>query len=299
MIEQIIIYGVISGAIYALLALGFTLIYGVCGVVNLAHGSFFMLGAYAFFTFGASGLFQLEPVPALILAALFTGIAGSVIYRLTVDPVIEDEIAVLVVTVSVALVLQQLMLIFQDWLRQLGFISITVAPLLEGSITILGVTETSARLLAFAVSLALFFSLWLFVVKSKIGGAMRAVSQDREAAMLMGINTERLYMLIMAISAAFAALAGIFIAASTTGEATPFMWLHPLAMSFAIVILGGLGSIKGTIVGGFIIGYARTTVELLVPQGGMIVPAVPFAIMVLILLLRPKGLFGKRIEMEE
>jgi branched-chain amino acid transport system permease protein len=307
LIETILLYGAISGAIFALLALGFTLIYGVSGVVNLAHGAFFMLGAYAFFSFGSPVFFQLEelvpwipsPILALILAAIFVGVVGSIVYRLTVHPVIEDEIAVMVVTVCLALILQQLMLLYEDWLRGLGFSAITVPPLLGGSITFLGVTERYSRLLAFAVSLGLFFSMWLFIAKSKIGKAMRAVSQDREAAMLMGINTERLYMLTMAISASFAAVAGVCIAGSTTFSAHAYMWLQPLAMSFAIVILGGLGSIKGTIVGGFIVGYAKTIVENLVPEGGNVVPAVPFMIMVLMLLLRPKGIFGKRIEMEE
>lgn len=293
LIEAILIYGATAGAIYALLALGFTLIYGVSGVVNLAHGAFYMLGAYAFFIFGSQGFFKFESILALIFAAIFVGIVSSIVYRLTVHPVIQDEVAVLVVTVALALIFQQIIL--------LGFGSslVPVPSLWEGSTVILGVTLTYSRLLAFAASLGLFASLWVLITMSKIGRAMRAISQDREAAMLMGINTERLYILTMAISAAFAALAGVFISASLTGVASPFMWLEPLAMSFAIVILGGLGSIKGTFVGGFIIGYAETTVALLLPQGGMIGLAVPFIIMVLILFLRPKGLFGKRIEMEE
>lgn len=298
LIETILLYGAISGAIYALLALGFTLIYGICGVVNLSHGAFFMLGAYAFFSFSVV-FFQLPPIPALILAAIFVGIVSGITYRLTVHPVLEDEVAVLVVTVGLALIFQQLTLLYEDWLRKQGFISVTIPSFVQGTINILGVTERYSRLLAFAASLGLFISLWVFISITKIGKAMKAVSQDREAAMLMGINTERLYILTMALSASLAALAGVFIAASTTGVATPYMWLSPLAMSFAIVILGGLGSIKGTFIGGFIIGYAENIVALLVPQGGVFVLAVPFMIMVLVLFLRPKGLFGKRVEMEE
>jgi len=298
LIETILLYGAISGAIYALLALGFTLIYGICGVVNLSHGAFFMLGAYAFFSFSVV-FFQLPPIPALILAAIFVGIVSGITYRLTVHPVLEDEVAVLVVTVGLALIFQQLTLLYEDWLRKQGFISVTIPSFVQGTINILGVTERYSRLLAFAASLGLFISLWVFISITKIGKAMKAVSQDREAAMLMGINTERLYILTMALSASLAALAGVFIAASTTGVATPYMWLSPLAMSFAIVILGGLGSIKGTFIGGFIIGYAENIVALLVPQGGVFVLAVPFMIMVLVLFLRPKGLFGKRVELEE
>lgn len=293
MIEQILIYGAISGAVYALLAVGFTLIFGVAGIVNLAHGSFFMLGAYIFAVLAPTGLSQLGLLPALILSTISVAVISIIFYRLTIRPVIDQEIAVMVVTVSVALVFQQLML------QIFSAANLPVPSFLEGSARILGVTVTYTRVSALVVSLVLFASLLIFITKSKIGAAMRAVSQDREAAMLMGINTERLYMLTMAISASLAALAGIFIAASTTGVAASWMWLQPLAMSFAIVILGGMGSIKGTLIGGFIVGYAEQTVAIAVPEGGAIVPVIPFTIMVLVLLLRPKGLFGKRLEIEE
>lgn len=304
LIETILLSGAISGAIYALLALGFTLIYGVSGLVNMAHGSFFMIGPYAFFIlnslflsfFPGLGL-SLSPlwitIFALVVAAILTGIVGSVTYRLTMHYVIGDDVAILVVTVALALIFQQIVLM------GFGPSNFPIPTFLRESIIVLGVTLTQSRVLALVVSLVLFLSLWLFISRSKIGRAMRALSQDREAAMLMGVNTTRLYMLTIAISAAFAAVAGMFISASSTGVANPFMWLEPLALSFAIVILGGLGSIKGTLIGGFIIGYAGNSVELLFPSGGVLVTAVPFVIMVLILFLRPKGLFGKHTEMEE
>jgi branched-chain amino acid transport system permease protein len=128
---------------------------------------------------------------------------------------------------------------------------------------------------------------------------MRAVSQDHEAAMLMGVNTETLYMLTMGISTVFATLAGVFFTSALyAGQANPHMWLHPLFTSFAIVVLGGLGNIKGTLIGGFIIAYVEHLVAEEAPQGGAIVTVLPIVTMVLILLVRPKGLFGKRIEME-
>jgi len=292
LIEEIIIFSTISGGVYALLALGFTLIYGVSGVVNLAHGSFYMLGAYMFYVFGTF-LLKLPPVLALILAVVFVGIVSSILYRVTIHPVLGDEVGVMVVTVCLALIFQQLMLLV------FGPPNVPVASLVKGSVIILDVTVTYARILALAVSILLFVSLWVFISKSKVGKAMRAVSQDREVAMLMGINTERLYMLAMAVSSMLAAIAGIFIAGSTTGVAGAWIWMHPLALSFSIVILGGLGSIKGSLIGGFIIGYAEQTVAIAAPEGGAIISVVPFTVMVLVLLLRPKGLFGKRIEMED
>lgn len=302
LIENILINGAILGGLYALLAFGFTLIYGVSGVVNLAHGAFFMIGA---FIFSALGPFLLSilgplgvtstviPLLALILAAIFVGIAGSIVYRLTIHPILGDEVAIMVVTISVALIIQQLVLI------GFGF-SAPVTPFVSGSIKIIGVSVTYMKILAFVLSLGLFVGLWAFINYSKIGAAMRAVSQDHEVAMLMGVNTETLYMLTMAISTAFATLAGVFFtSALLAGQAVPHMWLEPLWASFAIVVLGGLGSIKGTLVGAFIIAYVEHLVAaVFVSQGGVIVRAIPIATMVLILLVRPKGLFGKRIEME-
>jgi len=289
---EIVIYGAISGGVYALLALGFTLIYGVSRVINLAHGSFFMLGAYMFYVFGAH-LLKLEPILALILATICTGVIGSIVFRLFIHPVLEDEVAVMVVAVCLAFIFQQLMILV------FGPANVPVAAFVEGSLVVLGVTLTYTRISAFSVSLVLFASLLIFITKTKIGKAMRAVSQDREVAMLMGINTESLYMLTMALSAMLAAVAGIFISASTTKVAGAWMWFSPLALAFSIVILGGLGSIKGSLVGAFIIGYVEQAVAITVPQGGAIISIVPFVIMVAILILRPKGLFGKRIEMED
>lgn len=301
LIESIIIGGAILGGLYALLALGFTLIYGVSGVVNLAHGAFFMIGAFIFSAFGPFLLSALRPLGvtstlilllALILAAIFVGAIGSVVYRLTVHPILGDEVAIMVVTISIAMVIQQLVLVVFGH-------SAPVIPFVRGFIVILGAVVTYVKLLAFAVSLGLFISLWIFINKSKMGAAMRAVSQDHEAAMLMGINTEKLYMLTMAISAAFATLAGVFYTSALLGgQASPHMWLHPLFTSFAVVVLGGLGSVKGTLVGALIIAYVELLVANLAPQGGAIVTVLPIVAMVLILLIRPKGLFGKRIEME-
>lgn len=293
MIEDIIVYGTIAGAVYALLALGFTLIYGVAGVTNLAHGALFMIGAYIFGSFGPLGVTELDPRLGLVISLVLTAIIGAILYRIVIHPIIEDELAILVVTVSAAIIFQQLMLLI------FGPSFLPVANFGTGSTSVLGVQVTYSRLIAFVVSIALFSGLWIFISKTKIGSAMRAVSQDREVAMLMGVNTTRLYMLTMGISAMLAGAAGIFEASSSTGVASAYMWLHPLALSFSIVILGGLGSIKGTIVGGLIIGYAETIVSVTLPEAGILVPTVPFVLMVLILVIRPKGLFGKRIELED
>jgi len=287
LIEELIVHGTVAGAVYALLALGFTLIYGVANVVNMAHGGLYMLGAYMFYVFAAK-YFQLDPFAALILAVILVGFIGMIVQRVFIDPVIEDVVAVMVVTLGVALIFQQLVIL------NFGGSDIPIT-LLKGSKDIFGVPVTYQQILALVVSLSLIATLWIFIKKSKIGGAMRAVAQDREVAMLMGINTRRLYMLTMAISASFAALAGILIAAQYV--ANPRMWTSPLAMSFAIVVLGGLGSIKGSLIGAFIIGYAEKAITIWTGMA-YLEGAASLAVMVLVLLFRPAGLFGKRMEIE-
>jgi len=298
LIESLIILGALSGAVYALLALGFTLIYGVADVVNMAHGAFYMLGAYAFsiilLDLGYSSITNPSSfllITALILAAFFVALIGAIIYRLLVHPLIEDALSVMVVTIGVTLIAQQVILL------AFGDVDMHVPRLLEGYGVLLGVKVAYHELLSFSLSLGLIAILWIFISKSKIGGAMRAAAQDREAAMLMGVNTERLYILTMAISASLAAIAGILLnppAASTLLRE----WTYPLVMSFAIVVLGGLGSIKGSLVGAFIIGYVEQSVRVFFPGMGFLKGAAALTVMVLVLVFRPKGIFGKRVEAE-
>jgi branched-chain amino acid transport system permease protein len=295
MIEDILINGAMTSGTLALLALGFTLIYGVADVVNMSHGALYMLGAYLFFVF--TTIFPIDLLLAFVLAVVLTGIIGATIYRLAIHPVVDDLLASLVITVGVTIIIQELTIIsFGSYRRP-------VPSFAQGFLTLAGVKVPNATFLAFVVSLILFGGLWTFLAKVKIGKAMRAVAQDHEVAMLMGINTERLYMLTMGISATLAALAGVLITASTTRLAYPHMWDTPLYLSFSIVILGGLGSVKGTLVGALIVGYAEeifvTLSSLYLPGGGFLKGVVAMAIMMTVLILRPKGLFGKRIEMEE
>lgn len=304
-IGTIAVYGAIASGAYALLAVGFTLIYGVTDVINMGYGALVMLGTYFFFLLGPFALQtefgsfapHLGIFPALILAVILVAIIGTIIYRLAIHPVVEDPLAPIVTTIGVAVIIQQLALLyFKADYRLIRFYE-KIADM-PPPIQILGTAVPYARFWAFIVSLVLFAGLWMFVTKTKIGRAMRAVAQDREVAMLMGVNTERIYMLTMALSSSLAALAGIFIQASLDGAVHPYVWTNPLIMSFAVVILGGLGSIKGGLLGAFVIGYSERAVTILVPQGGFLVSATYLGIMVLVLLLRPKGLFGKRIELE-
>jgi branched-chain amino acid transport system permease protein len=305
-LEALLVYGTVAGCIYTLLALGFALIYGVSGVVNMAHGAFFLIGAYVYSVLNnvlaalIPEFSHLVPYIAIAVTPFIVGVFGTIFYRVALHQVLGDEISILVVSIAGSLVVQQLILIL------FGSNPAPTPPLLTGNIKIPpflpGGAATqigNASALAAVASILFYVALWIFVSRTKIGKAMRASSQDHEAAALMGVNTERLYMLTAAIAAALAAVAGIFLTSSTAGFALVAMWLHPLAISFAIVVLGGLGSIKGTVVGAFIFGFAEVAVARLLPRGGVIVPVVPFMLLIVTLIIRPKGLFGKRVEMED
>ena len=290
MLEDLLINGATTGAVYALLALGFTLIYGVAKILNLSHGAFYMLGAYIFYA--SLDFLQLETFPALILAVIFVAFIGAIVYGLLIRPIIESELNVMVVTLGAAMVFQYMViLLFGSTHKTVPYL-IPQLPLVE----ILGVSVRTQKIVALAVSLSLIVVLWIFISKSKIGGAMRAMAQDREVATLMGINTERLFVLTLVISASLAAIAGVLV--TPLSVASPDMWMFPLIISFSVVILGGLGSIKGSLVGAFILAYSEESVVFLAQGEEHLRGAFSLLIMVLVLLLRPSGLFGKRVEME-
>jgi len=298
LLEEIILLGTVTSLIYALLALGFTLIYGVSGIINLAHGALVMVGAYIFgalidfFPSLFPAKFSYMPIVlAFILTPILTGIIGSIFYRLTLHQILGDQIATLVVSICGCMLFAQLIwMIFGATLA--GRFSITF---FSGSFTVAGVTIISVLALGAVVSILLFASIWMFISKTRIGMAMKALSQDLEAAMLMGVSVERMYMLTSAIAGALASIAGVFYV-SIVGATSLGVWLPALAISFSVVILGGLGSLKGTVIGALIFGYSATAISLL--GGGGLVTSFPFIVLIIVLIIRPKGLFGKRIEME-
>ncbi|MCF8082805.1 MAG: branched-chain amino acid ABC transporter permease [Deltaproteobacteria bacterium] len=288
MIQNIIINGLINGSIYALLAIGFSLIFGVARIVNIAHTAFYMLAAY--FIYVGFGYLGLSPYVAMPLAVLAVGLFAVICYKLFIDPIREHEAAVLIATIALAMVIQEALLI------GFGGHYLGVPPLIKGYAEIVGVKVTYQHLLALAVALLALFGSWLFLMKTKPGLALRSTAQDREVANLMGINEARVAMLTMGISAMIAAIAGAIVVPLFVLD--PHMWMHPLIMMLAIVVLGGLGSMKGSFVGAYIMAFAEVLVVFLVPMGSFLKGSVALSIMILVLLIRPEGLFGIAFEEE-
>jgi branched-chain amino acid transport system permease protein len=288
MIVDILTSGLISGSVYALLAIGFCLIFGVARIVNIAHTAFYMVAAYCiYFTSHKLGL---PPVWGMLGGILLVTLLGLAVYKLFIDPIREHEGAVLIGTIALAMAFQEIMLLLftGDYL--------SVPSLIKGYLTILGVKVFYQQLLTFGAVILILVALWILLAKTKLGLAIRSTAQDREVANLMGMNESRVAMITMGISVALAALTGAMIAPLTI--VNPHMWMHPLIMMMAVVVLGGMGSIKGSFVGAYVLGFAEALVVFVAPKGAFLKGSVALSIMILVLLIRPEGLFGVRFEEE-
>lgn len=285
---QVLVSGLVSGGNYALLALGFSLVFGVARIINLAHTAFYMLAAYLFLYLGQR--LTLGMVPSLLLAVAAAAAIGVVVYRLLVQPLREQFTAVLIVTLVLAIVMQEVILLTAGS----GYRSLP--PLVQGNAAVLGIPVTHQHLLTLGVVLATLLATWLLLLRTKLGIAIRATAQDREVANLMGMNVAGVAVVTVVISVVLAAVAGITVAPLYVLQ--PGMWMHPLIVVLTAVILGGIGSIKGSVYAAFILGFVEALVVFLVPKGAFLREAVAMAVMLVVLLIRPEGLFGTYFEGE-
>jgi branched-chain amino acid transport system permease protein len=288
MAANIIIYGLVSSGVYALLAVGFSLIFGVARIVNLSHTAFYMLAAYFIYSLTiALGLNLFLSIAIAIVAVIVVGIIS---YRLVIARVRQHEATTLIVTIALAVIIQEAIL------KGFGGNPRSVPKVISGATEIFGVGVLNQQLLTLGIVLLLILATWIFLMKTKSGVAIRSTAQDREAANLMGINVPRIEMLTMAMSVGLAAIAGALVAPLFV--LTPGMWAHPLVMILAIVVLGGLGSLQGSLIGAVILGFAETLVVFLAPSGAFLKTSVALTIMLIVILIRPEGLFGVKFEEE-
>ena len=288
MILNIIVSGLISGSMYALLAIGFSLIFGVARIVNIAHTAFYMVAAYCIY-FGTHKL-GFHPVLAMVAAVILVTLFGLISYKLFIDPIREHEGAVLIATIALAIALQEIMLLIFSG----DFLS--VPSLVKGFLEISGVKIFYQQVITIVVALMVLTAVWAFLKKTRIGLAIRSTAQDREVANLMGMNESRVAMITMGISVGLASLTGAVVVPLTI--VNPFMWMHPLIMMMAVVVLGGLGSLKGSFVGAYIMGFTEALVVFLTPMGAYLKGSVALSVMIIVLLIRPEGLFGVAFEEE-
>lgn len=288
MVQDVAVTGLINGGVYALLGVGFSLVFGVARIVNLSHTALYALAAYlAYYTVGVQ---RLHPAISLPLVTAGVVLVAVLLYRGLIAPVRAHEGTVLVLTVGIALALEALFfLAFGGHYRGLD-------PLVRGSTPLLGVEVSNQHLLSLVTMAGLLLLVWLLLTRTRLGIAIRAVANDREVANLMGIDVTRAETAAMAVAAALAAAAGVVVAPLYTID--PLMWVHPLIVVLAVVIVGGLGSIKGSVIAAFLLALAETLVIFLLPVGAFLRGALSLAVMLVVLLIRPEGLYGVFVEGE-
>lgn len=288
MTGNILINGLISGGVFAVLALGFSLVFGVAKILNLAHTAFYMVAS--FFIFSASVMLGLPLVLSAVLSVILVSILGMLSYQFLFDRIKKHETAVMIISLALGMAFQEVLFLgFGGNYRR-------VPPFVDGYVEMIGVRVSYQQVLAIVVSGIILVCIWALLSRTKLGKAIRAVAQDIEIANLLGINVSRICMIIMGISAGLAGVAGAVVAPIYMVH--PYMWMHPLIMILAAVVLGGLGSAKGSVIAAFMLGFAETLVVFLVPGGSFLRGAVSLGVMVVVLMVRPEGLFGVVFEEE-
>ena len=278
---QILIQGLLLSGLYALIAMGFTLIFSVGRVLNLAYGAYLLIGGYAYFYFAQS--LGMPKLAGVALAAILGCTAGLLKYRLLVKPLKGNHVAIEISTLILAVVLQSaVILIFGDSSKIL-------LPIIPGVERVAGAAIPYSNLLAAIASWVILIGLYLFVRHTHIGRAMQAVSMDTKGAAISGIDTDRINMITWGISGTLGAVAGVFFASYT--QLYPGMWVAPLIIAVAVVIVGGIGSIFGTLIVAHIVGFMEIiTSAVIAPELRGVVTMV---LIISVLILRPRGLFGR------
>lgn len=282
-----LISGLSLGSIYALIALGYTMVYGIAKMLNFAHGDIIMVGAFAVIT--TVSMLGFPPALAIAASVVCCVVLGVCVERIAYKPLRKSPpLAVLITAIGVSYFLQSLaLLIFGS--TQHSFPKVFSVPTLAlGALTIRG-----DMLVTLAVTTAIMVGMSLFIAKSRTGKAMRAVSEDRDAAQLMGINVNQTISMTFAIGSALAAVAGVLLC-STVPTLQPTTGSMPGIRAFTAAVFGGIGSIPGAMLGGILLGVIETfSKAYLSPQFS---DAIVFAVLIVILLVKPAGLLGKQVQ---
>lgn len=282
-----LISGISLGSVYAIIALGYTMVYGIAKMLNFAHGDVIMIGGYI--SFVAVSSLGLNPWLALLLAMLVCTLLGILIERFAYKPLRQaTSLAVLITAIGVSYLLQNSALLIWSANPRV------YTPIISGTLNLFDgqLSVSYISLLTVAVCIVIMVALTVFTSKSKLGKAMRACSEDKGAALLMGINVNRTISLTFAIGSALAAVAGVLLCSSyptlmpTTGS-------MPGIKAFTAAVFGGIGSIPGAFIGGILLGVIEALAKAYVST--QLSNSIVFAVLIIVLLVRPVGLLGKKI----
>lgn len=279
---QQILNGIFFGGQLALMAVGLTLIWGVARVLNFAHGALFMIGGFTgYFAVAATGSF----VAGIVFATIVVFVLGAVVEYALIEPLRgreEFDMASIVLTLGVAFVLENLMRVSVGTTRR-------SVPSISGEVwRVMGISISVQRLVIFVISVIAIAALFAFITYTKLGLGIRAVAQDSETALLMGVRPKRIYAITFAVAAALAGLAGILLAPIFT--VYPGVGWEPFLLAFVVVMVGGLGSVRGTLVAALFLAVVRSVSMIWVSSEGAMV--LLFGIMIFVLVANPDGIGG-------
>ncbi len=267
-------------ALYALVAIGFTMIFGVGGVLNLAHGGILTVGAFA--TYGVT-FYGGHIAAGLVVGVIAAGLFGGLIYLVLAREFMDEPLVILILTLVVAVIIEEVIATF------VGTQSRVVRQLVPGTTELIGVSVQLNRLTMFAASWIAIGGVFVFTNHTNIGRAVIATSMSDRGAAIVGIDADRVQLVTWIFAGALAGLGGIFLGMEYLANYD--MGRNPLVLSFAIVVLGGLGSIKGSVIAAYLVGFVETlTVHMISPR---LTGMAAFIILIIVLLTKPEGLYGR------
>ncbi len=282
------INGVSLGSVYALIALGYTMVYGIAKMLNFAHGDVIMIGCYVvFLAMSGQGM---GPIPAIIVSIVVCTVLGIVIEKIAYKPLRNvAPLAVLITAIGVSYFLQNvaLLLFGADTKSFTSVVNVPALQLAGGSLIISGTTIVTV-----VVCIVIMVGLMLFIKKTKAGQAMLAVSEDKAAAQLMGVNVNGTISLTFAIGSGLAAIAGVLFC-SAYPTLTPYTGSMPGIKAFTAAVFGGIGSIPGAFIGGILLGIIEILGRAYISS--QLSDAIVFAVLIVMLLVKPTGILGKQI----
>jgi len=284
----IFIYGIVNSVQFALFAIGFALVFGISGLANFSHGALYILAGYIVWI--ALNMLELNYAVAIILAIIIVAAVGAVMYQFLLKRVRGMIASEIIASFAIGLIIM-------EGLRYAGLVgaSTMVPVLVDGAVDIAGVPVDLQRIFITGMGLVVVVFLYLFTHYTKVGLALRAMSQDERAAMMLGINSDLMAVIAMSLGSALAAIAAVAI--FPLGSLRVDTGYNVLLYAVSVCVIGGLGSWPGAIMAAFVLGFAQIlTVAYVAPQWQM---AVVMAAIILTLIFRPSGLFGKHKELEE
>jgi branched-chain amino acid transport system permease protein len=284
-----LINGISLGSVYAIIALGYTMVYGIAKMLNFAHGDVIMVGCYIVFV--AMSQMGLSPIIAVIISIVLCTVLGIVIEKIAYKPLRRaTPLAVLITAIGVSYFLQNsALLIFGADTK--SFTSVVTLPAVELAGGALKISSTT--IVTVAVCIVIMIALMLFIKKTKAGQAMLAVSEDKDAAQLMGVNVNATISLTFAIGSGLAAVAGVLFC-SAYPALTPYIGSMPGIKAFTAAVFGGIGSIPGAFIGGILLGIIEILGRAYISS--QLSDAIVFAVLIIVLLVKPTGILGKKMQ---